>query len=235
MEQVQENTVYVIERADVRVAPGPLAYRQENEAEIVENWQRERAAKPALFDGEIFLSPQAKLENGVLRAGFQRTSFATLMYWRRDPQIERPWHIFGVGVIVSAEGHLIAARMGMQSAVGGRVYFPAGSVDDNDIVANQVDYDGNMRREVREETGIDLGDARAEEGFNLVTANRSIALFRRYRFAASSRELVADIERFVSNQAEPELSEIIPVTRAGEMGDATPSYVRAFAEWHFSA
>ncbi len=233
MEHVRENTVHVIDDVDVSVVPGPLEYTEQHEQAIAINWQREQAAKPALFDGEIYLAPEARLADGVLQAGFKRSSFATLMHWRNDPEPIRPWHIFGVGVIVSGEGHLIAARMGMQNAGGGRIYFPAGSIDDNDIVDGRVDYDANMQREVQEETGLDLADAHGEAQLNLVTGNRSIALFRRYQFDAPSRELVSRIENFVSAQAEPELAEIIPITAAGMMGDATPSYVRAFADWHF--
>lgn len=234
MQHIEENTIHAINLADVRVVPGPLDYARSNRAEIDANWAQERALKPALFDGELFLAPQADMRNGILKAAFQRTSFATLMYWRKDRQVVRPWHIFAVGVIVSREGHLIAARMSALNAVGGRVYFPAGSIDDHDIVEDRVDYEGNMRREVLEETGLDLNAARAEQGFWLVSANRSIALFRRHYYDISSSELVKRIERFVRAQAEPELAEIIPVTGMGEMNEATPSYVRAFADWHFS-
>ncbi len=163
-----------------------------------------------MFDGEVYLAPEATLKDGVLQAGFKRTRFATLMHWRRDPSPIRPWHIFSVGVIVSGEGHLIAARMGQQNAVAGKVYFPAGSIDDNDIF-----------------------DARAETQINVVTGNRSIALFRRYYFHVPSCDLVARIEGYLSREAAPELAEIIPVKAAGMMNEATPSYVRAFADWHF--
>ncbi|OLS06875.1 NUDIX hydrolase [Brucella abortus] len=210
MEQVEENRVHVISRADVRVLPGPLPYAEGNRASIAENWARECAANPTLFDGEVYLAPEATLKDGVLQAGFKRTRFATLMHWRRDPSPIRPWHIFSVGVIVSGEGHLIAARMGQQNAVAGKVYFPAGSIDDNDIF-----------------------DARAETQVNLVTGNRSIALFRRYYFDVPSCDLVARIEGYLSREAAPELAEIIPVKAAGMMNEATPSYVRAFADWHF--
>ncbi len=234
MEQVRENTVHIIDRADVRVLPGPLPYAVENSEAIASNWTKERAANPTLFDGEFYLAPQAELTGGLFKAGFKRTSFATLMHWRRDASQERPWHIFGVGVIVSTEGHLIAGRMGVQNAGAGRVYFPAGSIDDNDIVDGYADYDANRRREVQEETGLDLHDARAEQQINLVTGNRSVALFRRYYFDAPSTELVSQIEQHLAGDAAPELSEIIPVKAAGAMGEATPSYVRAFADWHFN-
>lgn len=234
MEHVRENTVHIIDRADVRVLPGPLPYAMENREVIASNWTRERAANPTLFDGEFYLAPHAELTGGQFKAGFKRTSFATLMHWRRDVSQERPWHIFGIGVIVSSEGHLIAGRMSVQNAGAGRVYFPAGSIDDNDIVDGYVDYDANRWREVQEETGLDLRDARAEQQINLVTGNRSIALFRRYYFDAPSAELVSGIEQHLSEEAEPELSEIIPVKAVSTMGEDTPTYVRAFADWHFN-
>ena len=234
MKNIRENTVHIIGRADVRVLPGPLPYAVKNSEAIASNWTKERAANPTLFDGEFYLAPQAELTGGLFKAGFKRTSFATLMHWRRDVSQERPWHIFGVGVIVSGEGHLIAGRMSAQNAGAGKVYFPAGSIDDNDIVDGYVDYDANRWREVREETGLDLHEAKAEQQINLVTGNRSIALFRRYYFDAPSTELVSRIEQHLSEEAEPELSEIMPVKAAGAMGEATPTYVRAFADWHFN-
>lgn len=234
MKHIRENTVHIIDSADVRVLPGPLSYTVENSDAIASNWIRERATNPTLFDGEFYLAPEAELKGGVFQAGFKRTSFATLMHWRRDVSQERPWHIFGVGVIVSREGHLIAGRMSEHNAGAGKVYFPAGSVDDNDIVDGYVDYDANRQREVREETGLDLHDATAEQQINLVTGNRSIALFRRYYFDVSSTELVSRIEQHLSVEAEPELAEIIPVQAARTMEEASPTYVRAFADWHFN-
>lgn len=233
MLHVKENTVYEIDRVDVRVLPGSLDYAQANREAIAENWQRECQANPTLFDGEIYLAPLAKLEGRFFSAEFYRTSFATLMYWRKDRERVRPWHIFGVGIIVSAEGHLMAARMGAHNAVAGRVYFPAGSIDDNDIVDGRADYEANMVREVFEETGISLGNAKAEAKTHLVSADGSIALFRRYYFDLSTAELLKRIEANLAAQAEPELSAIIPIKQAGAMGEATPSYVRAFSDWHF--
>jgi len=233
MQNVKENTIYEIDRVDVQILPGPLDYAQANNLAITENWQGECQANPALFDGEIYLAPQARLEGSSFTAGFHRTSFATLMYWRKDKQTVRPWHIFGVGVIVSAEGHLMAARMSSHNAVAGRVYFPAGSIDDNDVVDGHADYETNMAREVFEETGIKLGDAKVEAKTHLVTADGSVALFRRYYFDLSTAELLQRIEVNLAQQVEPELSEIIPVMHAGAMGPVTPSYVRAFADWHF--
>ena len=233
MQHVKENTIYEIDRVDVRVLPGLLSYTETNKPVIAANWKKAVTANPTLFDGEIYLAPEARLDERVFKACFRRTSFATLMYWRDDHTSQKPWHVFGVGIMVSVEGHLIAARMSTHNAVAGRIYFPAGSIDDHDIVGDRADYEANMTREVFEETGIDLGDAKVEPKTHLVTANGSIALYRRYYFDVPTAELLKQIEDNIAKQAEPELAEIIPVTRAGAMGEATPSYVRAFADWHF--
>lgn len=233
MDGLKENKVYAVNRVAVRVVPGKLAYAERNQIAIKENWRKQVAAKPALFDGEIFLASRAIIENGKFSAEFQRSSFATLMFWRVDQSVDRPWHIFGSGVMVSAEGHLIAARQANHGALGGKVYFPAGTIDDTDIFDGQVNYETNMRREVLEETGIDLAAARAEASTYLVTANRSIALFRRYYFDISTAELVGRIENYLAQQEQSELSQIIPISGSNDLDEKSPSYIHAFAKWHF--
>jgi 8-oxo-dGTP pyrophosphatase MutT (NUDIX family) len=233
MDEIPENEIIPINRADVRVIAGQLDYAVVNKTAIAANWRRQVSAKPSLFNGGIYLAPHACVEDGILRAEFIRTHYETLLYWVQDPQRNRPWHIFAVGVVVSADNRLIAARMAARTAVGGRVYFPAGSIDDSDIVNGVADFDGNSRREVMEETGLDLSEAEREDKIHLVTANRSIALFRRYRFAQDAAVLTGRIKEHLAHQNEPELDHIIEISGAGQMGDATPSFVRAFADWHF--
>lgn len=233
MYKCRENTVYKISEVDVHIVEHSLDYAVQNRENIADNWQQEVQKQPSLFNGELYLAPQASLNDGVFRAGFMRDFYATLMYWRKDPAPVRPWHIFGIGVIVSSDNVLIAARMAGTTAAASRIYFPAGSIDDHDIFNGQVNYEYNMQREVKEETGLDLAHARAEEGFSLVTGNRSVALFKRHYFSETAAELMARIQHNLSCQDQPELDEVIAVSRPGMMGSATPSYVRAFADWHY--
>lgn len=230
---IEENTIVPIEDVVVRVVDGPLRYETGNRDMIERTWEEEHARNPHLFNGPFYLAETAELGKGIFRAAFQRTQYATLLHWRKDSSQLRPWHIFGVGVIVSADNCLIAGRMAQRNAVAGRIYFPAGSIDDNDVVDGMVDYDGNMLREVAEETGFDLAEARRDATLQLVTANRSVALFRRFFFDRGADEIVASIRSHIASDAEAELDDVIVVSGAGQMGDATPSYVRAFADWHF--
>lgn len=234
MDRLQENKVYQVQQVDVRIVDGLLDYAAQHRDAIAKNWQQAVQKQPKLFNGELYLAPKAQFRNGIFQADFIRDCYATLMYWRQDPQIVRPWHIFGIGVIVSSDNQLIAARMARSTAAAARIYFPAGSIDDHDIKNGRVDYKFNMRREVKEETGLDLCQGRAEAGFLLVTGNRSIALFKRYYFDLSGAELISQIKQTLKQQVEPELDDVMAVTKAGMMGKATPSYVQAFADWHFS-
>lgn len=234
MNECHENKVIKVDKIDVRVHAGTLDYAVQQRAAILENWQHEVQKTPALYNGELYMAPEARLNNGVFEADFIRDDYATFLYWRKDREPLRPWHIFGVGVIVSCDNVLIAAQMAPSTAVASKIYFPAGSIDDHDVKNGRVDYEYNMCREVKEETGLDLNGATAEEGFWLVTSNRSIALFKRYYFDLNAEELISSIKDTLSRQNDPELDDVIAISSAGMMGDLTPDYVRTFADWHFS-
>jgi 8-oxo-dGTP pyrophosphatase MutT (NUDIX family) len=181
------------------------------------------------------MAEQAQIDDGIFRATYRRTSFATMMHWKRNASSDKPWHIFGVGVIVSSDNKLIAGHMGATTSVAGRVYFPAGSFDANDLVGEHVDFDGKALREVAEETGLDLAEAvKRDKTQYLVTVGRSIAVFRRYYFSRTADELLAAIRATIASQAEPELDGVCAISAAGEMGEATPRTFSTFADWHFT-
>lgn len=236
MHTIAEATVIPIRQAIVRVEEGPLAYDVQHRAGITANWTRELAANPSLFDGSFFLAERAAIDAGTFRAAYRRTSFATMMHWKRNRTDAKPWHIFSVGVMVSADNRLIAGQMGATTSAAGRVYFPAGSFDAGDLVGDQVDFDGNAQREVAEETGIDLGSAlRRDAMAYLVRVERSIAVFRRYYFRQTGDELLASIRAAIAAQADPELDGVCAIAAAGEMGEATPRTFATFGDWHFGS
>jgi hypothetical protein len=75
MQQVKENTIYEIDRVDVRVLPDPLFYTEHNKPAIAENWRKAVAANSRLFDGEIYLAPEAHLDDRVFKSEFQTYQF----------------------------------------------------------------------------------------------------------------------------------------------------------------
>ncbi len=234
MHDIPEKTVIPLKNAVVGIDGGPLEYEVQHHADIAANWVRATSANPALFNGSFFMAEHAGIADEVFRATYYRTRFATMMHWKTNTTNDKPWHIFGVGVIVSNDNKLIAGRMAASTSAAGRIYFPAGSFDEDDVVDQYVDIDGNMHREVEEETGIKLAEAGSRDGdIHLVTASRSIALFRRHYFNASADELLERICGHLAADEDSELDEITAISAAGEMGETTPWTFRTFADWHF--
>ncbi len=235
MHHIAEKTVIPIKSAIVRIDTAPLGYELEHREGIAANWASATTANPALFNGPFFMAEQASVTEEAFEARYHRTRFATMMHWKANATSNKPWHIFSVGVIVSNDNKLIAGRMAMSTAAAGRVYFPAGSFDESDVVNEHVDIDGNMQREVEEETGVRLSEARdRDRQIHLVAADRSIALFRRHYFDVTGDELLERIRSHIAAEEDSELDDVTAISAAGEMGARTPDTFRTFADWHFA-
>lgn len=235
MKASPEKTVIELKRALIRIEGGSLTYELENKSEIGANWDEELRANPTLFNGDFFMAEQAHINGDAFEAVYKRTRFKTMMHWKKNRTSLKPWHVFAVGVIVSNDNTLIAGRMASSTAAAGRVYFPAGSFDEGDVRNEIIDIEGNMRREVLEETAIDLADAQGfDSSIYLVTADCSIALFRRYYFDLSSQELLARIRRHIAAELISELDDVVAVASSADMSDTTPVTFRTFGDWHFS-
>lgn len=221
---------------DVTIAVDPASHPYETAmAEAIEsNWAAERAANPALYNGQVCMLAEAALRGGRLKGRCHLVRFATLLYWRKNREAATAEHVFAHAMPVSSDGALIAIRMGRHTANPGRIYFAAGSFDDDDISGGLIDVKGNMRREVLEETGLDLDDARADFGYRLYAHDRNAVLLRRYRFDMTANEIADRIAGHVARDHEPEIEEPV-IIRAGE---ALPAglmpHMAPVIEWHFS-
>ena len=65
---------------------------------------------------------------------------------------------FAAGAIRASDGAFVLGVMGPQTANAGKIYFPAGTPDPGDVVGQEVDLAGSVRREIAEETGLGPGD-----------------------------------------------------------------------------
>ena len=64
---------------------------------------------------------------------------------------------------------------------------------------------GNMVREVREETGLDISGARRGERHYALSTERGTVIFRRYFLDATADEIASRIRDFVAGESEPEI------------------------------
>ncbi|EJT04918.1 hypothetical protein [Rhizobium sp. CCGE 510] len=209
-----EATVFPIAGVDLRVLPGSHPFVLAEEAAIRENWAKETAANPALFDGRLVFQQRLSFsEDGIAGEGYV-TPFSAFMWWRRQPQRQGGLHIFAYPVLESADGALVAIRMGAHTANPGQVYFAAGSLEQEDIVDGRCDIEANMRREVHEETGLDLADAAAGPGLYASYSRRTVTLMRLLRFEMTADEIVKRIEAHMLVAEDKEIAGAVAIRSA---------------------
>ena len=228
-----EATVFPIAGVDLRVLPGAHPFVIAEEAAIRENWAKETAANPALFDGRLVFQPRLWFSEERIAGEGYVTPFSAFMWWRRQPQRQGGLHIFAYPVLESSDGALVAIRMGAHTANPGQVYFAAGSLEPEDIVDGRCDIEANMRREVHEETGLDLADAVAGEGLFASHARRTVTLLRLFRFDMTADEMVKRIEAHMLVAEDKEIAGAAAIRSADPSAHPYNVAMLPVIEWYF--
>ncbi|MBY5567971.1 NUDIX hydrolase [Rhizobium leguminosarum] len=229
-----EATVFPIADVDLRVLPGTHPFVIAEEAAIGENWKRETASNPALFDGRlVFLQQLSLTEEGIWGEGYV-TPFSAFMWWRRQPQRQGGLHVFAYPVLESSDGALVAIRMGAHTANAGQVYFAAGSLEPEDIVDGRCDIEANMRREVHEETGLDLAHSVAGQGLFASHSNRTVTLLRLFRFDMTADEMVERIESHMLVAEDKEIAGAVAIRSADHSAHPYNISMLPVIDWYFS-
>lgn len=198
--------IFAVDTVEIRVSPEdhPL-YLAHREA-IAQNWESEKAAKPALYDGRMLLQRKVTLEDGVIRCQAHIVPFSAYLWWRRQAGVGGACHLFGMAVPVSRDGAIIAIRMSDHTANPGMVYCAAGSLDEHDMSDGICDIHSNMQREVLEETGLDLSTARADVNLYATRWGRFVSIFRFYHFDLTADEMLERIAEHMKTDPEQEIA-----------------------------
>ena len=229
-----KNVILPVDAVDVRLDPGQHPFERDNAAAIAENWRRESAANPALFDGTVVLLAELAYRGGHLVGRCHAVRYSTFLHWRNDRTVAGAGHAFAHAMLVSADNALVAIRMGAHTVNAGRIYFAAGSFEPIDFAGGQVDIGANMIREVREETGLDLAVAEQDERYHLLSTERGTVVFRRYRLAEPAGEIARRIDAFVAAETEPEIEGPVIIRHPGDLPPGLMPYMKPLIEWHFS-
>jgi 8-oxo-dGTP pyrophosphatase MutT (NUDIX family) len=91
--------------------------------------------------------------------------------------------------------------MGLHTSNVGLCYFPSGTPEAADLNRDgALDLVGNLRRELREETGIELQELQAEPGWTLVQDRGIFALIKRLAALESADQLRSRILRHLARE-----------------------------------
>jgi 8-oxo-dGTP pyrophosphatase MutT (NUDIX family) len=230
-----EPSVFHIEGLDLSFAPKPWAFADERRTDIDAFFDEMRKEKPTLWNGRVLLMHHQVLAEGILRGDYLETdyaSFAAWRHWGRPPAGVRD--CFGAGAVVAADGAVLLGVMGAETFNAGLIYFPCGTPDPDDIVDGKVDLDLSVRRELKEETGLDVVEFEAEPGWTMVVDGPLIAQIKVLRSNEPSAVLRERALAHLASEAHPELSDIRIVRGLADIDRAMPRFVTAFLTARFA-
>ncbi|MCX8571382.1 MULTISPECIES: hypothetical protein [Hyphomicrobiales] len=231
---IPRNVILPVDVVDVRLVAEPHPFERDNAEAIAANWHDEKAARPALFDGVVVLLSELAYRDNRLVGRCHAVRFSTFMLWRKLKPVSSAEHAFAHAMLISSDNALVAIRMGSHTANAGKVYFAAGSFEPEDFRDGLVDLDYNMLREVREETGLDLGRAEREERCHALSVESGTVIVRCFRAAETAAELAERIRAFVATDPDPEIEGPVIIRGMHDLPEGLMPHMHSLVEWHFS-
>src|SRR5215218_5128523 len=227
--------IHRVNTLDLGFKPWRWPFAEERRAEIDAHFKLKQREKP-IWNGRVLLGRNPVFTAERFSASYFATDFSSFLAWRDwgFPDLA-VFNGFGMGALRCADGVFVLGEMGQHTANAGRVYFPSGTPDLDDVKGDTVDIAGSVVREVEEETGVTAADYRPGAHWSCVVAGAAIAIIRVLELGVSGEALRARIEANLAGQAQPELSAIHLVRGKGDLTGAMPRFVTAFLEAQMGA
>jgi 8-oxo-dGTP pyrophosphatase MutT (NUDIX family) len=223
--------IHRVTSLDLPVQPWSWPFAEARRAEILAHFAEQQRDKPKLWNGRVLLGRHPVFAGGRLTASYFETDFASFLAWRDwgfpDKDV---FNGFGMGALRCSDGAFVLGEMSEHTANAGRIYFPAGTPDLDDVVDGTVDISGSVARELEEETGLLPGDYRSEVDWHCVYTGPAIAMIRILHVDMPGETLRARIEANLARQQLPELSAIHLVRGKRDLTSAMPDFVTPFLE-----
>jgi 8-oxo-dGTP pyrophosphatase MutT (NUDIX family) len=215
----------------LRVEPWTWRFADERRADIDAHFAVKRREKPKIWNGRVLLGRNPVFTEGCFSASYFEVDFASFLAWRDWGFPDREvFNGFGMGALRAADGAFVMGEMAQHTANAGRIYFPSGTPDLDDIKGSTLDIPGSVEREILEETGLRDTDYRAAPHWDCVVLGAAIAMIRILHVDIPGETLRAKIEANLAAQAQPELSAIHLVRVSRDLTASMPRFVTAFIE-----
>jgi len=236
MSDTKPPVIHRVSALDLVVEAWTWPFAETRRAEIDAHFAGKQREKPALFNGRVLLGRNPVFSGEGLSAGYFETDFASFLAWRDwgfpDPSV---FNGFGMGALRGTDGAFVLGEMGQHTSNAGRIYFPSGTPDLNDIRDGTVDIASSVARELEEETGLSPGEYEIEPHWHCVCTGPALAMIRPLRVDLPGDAVRDRIVANLAAQREPELSAIHLVRGTHDLTSAMPRFVTAFIEAQFAS
>jgi 8-oxo-dGTP pyrophosphatase MutT (NUDIX family) len=222
--------IHRVTTLDLSFQPRPWPFAEERRADIDAHFAVKQREKP-IWNGRVLLGRNPDFTGERFSSSYFEADFASFLAWRDwgfpDAGV---FNGFGMGALRCRDGAFVLGEMGQHTSNAGRIYFPSGTPDLDDISDGAVDIAGSVAREVEEETGLTSADYRAGAHWDCVVSGAAIAMIRILNVDLTGEELRARIEANLAGQRQPELSAVHLVRDASDLTASMPRFVIAFIE-----
>ena len=232
---MKEPTLFHVDRLDLSFVPKPWPFAQEKAAEIAAYFAELQRERPAIWNGRVLLMHRQVVSDGVFRGEYLETDYASFIAWRHWNAPPGIHDCFGAGAVISADNAVMLGVMGSHTANAGDIYFPAGTPDPSDIIDGKVDLAASVARELKEETGCDIGAFTVASGWTTVVDGGLICQIQTLRSIETAEALRARMLDHLTQEEEPELADIRIVRGLRDFDPAMPRFVTTFLEHHFTS
>jgi 8-oxo-dGTP pyrophosphatase MutT (NUDIX family) len=221
-----------LDRVDIAVEHWSWKFAIARRDEIDRHFAQLQRDRLGVWNGRVLLLNRSAISGRVLRGTCFETDYASFCAWRScnfaDPAIA---NVFAAAALEAADGAFLVGEMAPYTAAAGQLYFPAGTPEPDDIDADgKLDLADNVRRELKEETGLDIGEFEAAPGWCMVRDRNFVALLKRLKARENAPELRSRIMRYLASVPQPELVDIRIVRAPGDLDSRMPGFVIAFLE-----
>jgi len=235
MSDTKPLVIHRVSALDLVVEAWTWPFAETRRADIDAHFADKQREKPALFNGRVLLGRNPVFSGDRFSASYFETDFASFLAWRDwgfpDAGV---FNGFGMGALRCADGAFVLGEMGQHTSNAGRIYFPSGTPDLDDISDDALDIPGSVERELEEETGLAPGDYRSNADWHCISTGVAVAMIRILHVDMPGEALRRRIESNLASQRSPELSAIHIVRGTQDLNAAMPRFVTAFLEKQFA-
>jgi hypothetical protein len=221
--------IFRIETLDLSLASFDWRFARERRAQIDAHFEELRRQQPAVWNGRVLLMHDYEFAGDTLCGDCFETDFASFVAWRDfgfpDASVK---NVFALGALQGSDGGYVLGVMGSHTSNAGKIYFPGGTPDLNDVDGDRVDLDSGVRREMEEETGLRAAEFEVDPGWHCLPAGPMIALLKPMRSKETAAQLRQRILDHIRSEKDPELAGAAIVRGISDIRPAMPAFIQTF-------
>jgi 8-oxo-dGTP pyrophosphatase MutT (NUDIX family) len=227
---VPEGEIAKVDHIEIAIEPWSWDFAIARRKEIDQYFAHLQGERSALWNGRVFLLNRYSIRNGVMRGTCFETDYASFLAWCDwDFPDQRAFNFFAAPALRSADGAYLLGEMAPYTAHARQLYFPCGTPEPKDILVDgTLDLQANLRRELLEETGLDIDELDSEPGWTVVLDGAVVAILKKLTARPDASELRTQILQYLATEARPELSDICLVRALSDLDARMPRFLHVF-------